>query len=49
MEVGTHWRIKRNIKDLGGRLPERKKKNLEWREVKSGVTRISFGNNDFSM
>ena len=24
MEVGTHWKIKRNIKKLDGRLPERK-------------------------
>ena len=24
MEVGTHWRIERNIKELDGRLPERK-------------------------
>ena len=25
MEVGTQWRIKRNIKELDGRLPERKR------------------------
>ena len=24
MEVGTHWRIDRNIKELDGRLPKRK-------------------------
>ena len=24
MEFGTHWRIERNIKELNGRLPERK-------------------------
>ena len=24
MEVGTHWRIEKNIKELDGRLPERK-------------------------
>ena len=24
MEVGTYWRIERHIKELDGRLPERK-------------------------
>ena len=31
MEIGTHWRIERNNKQLDGRLPERKgNESISW-------------------